>query len=174
MAAGKFFSGTNLYLASAGLLSGAMLFAPIAYASNFAAGIHASIYGAWVQLETSMGHGVSLPTTIPLFDLPWHLPYAALGLVGLICCLVLCFINKAGERKQLWIGRCIMAAFGQMFWGVLLRMMAGNHVGYSALPDSIDIGFQREMVLHLFIIYFLWRAWRKQAAHLKLAESATT
>jgi hypothetical protein len=174
MNVGRLWRVANLYLCLSGLLSGAMAFAPIAYASNFTAGIHASIYGAWVEIETSMGHGVSLSSKLGLLELPMHMPYAAMAGIGCLGCLVLVFINRNAERKQLWIGRAIMLAFLHLLWGGLMRMLAGSHVGYSDLPDSMDIGFQREYLLHFFVLYFLWRAWRRQAEGIKAAEAVTT
>ena len=79
MASGRLFRAANIHLVLAGLLSGAMLFAPIAFASNFSANVHASIYGTWVVLDQDVGAGVDFVTKRYLFQLPLHLPYAILG-----------------------------------------------------------------------------------------------
>jgi hypothetical protein len=167
MAAGRLFRGVNLYLVMAGLLSGAMIAAPIAYASNYAAGLHATVYGGWLVLEESLGHGIALPHTIGLLQLPLQIPYVILAAVGCLLALILVFYNRDLERKQLWIGRGLYLGLAHLLSGMLVRYLATSHVGESSLPDALDAGFQREFLLHLFILYFLWRAWRKQAVELQ-------
>ncbi len=172
MAAGRLFRGVNLYLVVAGLLSGAMIAAPIAYASNYAAGLHATIYGGWLVLEESLGHGIALPHTIGLLALPLQIPYVILAAAGCLLALMLCFYNRDLERKQLWISRGLYLGLAHLLCGVLIRFMAINHVGESSLPDALDAGFQREFLLHFFILYFLWRSWRKQTAELQTGTEA--
>lgn len=167
MAAGKLFRGANLYLALAGLLSGAMLFAPIAFASNFASGLHATVYGSWLVLEQSLGHGVTTASSRTILQLPLQMPYAALAVIGCLLSWILVFVNANGERKHVWIGRAMMLALVHLFWGALVRYLATTYVGTASLAADIEGGFQREFLLHFFILYFLWRAWRKQADALK-------
>lgn len=163
MADARLLRGVNLYLAAAGLLSAAMLFAPIAYASNFAAGLHATVYGAWVNLEHSLGHGVTTSTTLTLLKLPFQIPYAILAVLACLLAWVLVFVNANAERKHTWIGRALILAAVHLMSGALVRYMATGYVGETDLPGGLEAGFQREFLLHLFVLYFLWRAWRKQS-----------
>ena len=174
MASGKFLRGVNLYLGLAGALSGAMLFAPIAFASNYATGRHATIYGAWVAIEQSVGQGVTAPSSLALLELPLHIPYALMGAIGMLGAWVLCFINRNGEAKLLWMGRVFMLAFVCMLWAVLLRYLGSSHVASDGGLDALDSGFQREFLLHPFILYFLWRAWSKQSKAQREVAPTTT
>ncbi len=167
MASDRFFRGVNLYLGLAGLLSGAMLFAPIAFASNYATGLHVTIYGTWIEFEQSLGQGVTAPWSLALTEAPLHIPYALMGAIGLLGALVLCFINRKGEAKLIWMGRFFILAFVCMLWAVLLRYMDSSYVVSEGALSSLDSGFQREFLLHLFILYFMWRAWSKQSKGLR-------
>lgn len=159
----RFFSGVNLYLALSGLLSGAMIFAPLAYASNFAIGHHASIYGGFVVLEQNLGHGMINAQTLELFQLPFHIPYVLCAVLALLACLGICFYNSDGAKKRLWVGRALILAFVHFLLGALLRFLGSVHVDAGHAGAEVVSGFQREYLLHLFILYFLWRAWRKLA-----------
>lgn len=164
---GRLFRGANLYLVLAGLLSAAMLLAPIAYSSNYSTGLHATIYGTWAKLDQSMGHGVNFIRTRHLWELPYNIAYAILGVLSFVVCVVVAFSNRNEEHKHTWIGRALMVAFAHLISGILLRYMGAGLVGTSPVSDGLDSGFQREFLFHLFIIYFLWRAWSKQAVALK-------
>ncbi len=158
MASGRLFRAANIHLVLAGLLSGAMLFAPIAFASNFSANVHASIYGTWVVLDQDVGAGVDFVTKRYLFQLPLHLPYAILG--GLVCfwLLAMVWINRDDISKRKALRSIFALAVLHAGFGILIRLFATNHVGQATNELSLESGFQREYFLHLFILYFIWRS----------------
>jgi hypothetical protein len=161
MNAGRLFCVANLYLLMAGLLSGALLFAPLAYASNFPAKIHASVYGLWVVVDKDMGSGVNLVTPLGLASLPFHFPYAVTGLVSALGLSGLVFYNRDLERKQKGVFYLLVVVIAQLVSAVVIRMLALQHVGGTGYGSGIESGFQREFVLLFFVLYFLWRCIRR-------------
>lgn len=158
MTKGKLFRIANLYLVMAGLLSGALLFAPLAYASNFTMRVHASIYGTWVVMDKDMGSGVDFVSTRYLLQVPLHWPYAVLGATLCLGLIVIAFFNRDDFRKlkrarrMLWLGGLHVLA------GALLRVFALQYVGTDTASHNLEAGFQREFLLHFFVLYFIWRA----------------
>jgi hypothetical protein len=161
MTRGKLFRAANIYLVMAGVLSAALLFAPLAYASNYSSKIHASIYGTWVVLDHDMGSGMDDIRHRYLLQLPLHFPYAILGAALAILFILLAFYNRDDARKKKW-GRILLGMVAlQIGFGVLLRVFALNHVGSSSFASSLESGFQREFLLHFFVLYFVWRFLRR-------------
>jgi hypothetical protein len=167
MTAGRLFRAANIHLVLAGLLSGAMLFAPIAFASNFSANVHASLYGTWVVLDQDLGAGVNFVTTRYLFQVPLHLPYAILG--GLVCfwLLAMVWINRDDVSKRKALRSIFGLAVLHAGFGVLIRLFATSHVGVSTNELSLESGFQREFLFHLFILYFIWRSLRNVTRNIR-------
>lgn len=161
MAAGKIWRTGNLYLLLAGALSVALLFAPLAYASNFAAHLHASIYGSWVEVEHSLGHGVIFARHHWLPGLPLHYPYVVLGGMAALWGIMAVLAGDAGKQAAR-IRTMRYLALGHLLFGIVLRLLATSHVGDSDLPGAVTAGFQREFLLHGFVLYFQWRAWRRR------------
>ncbi|HEX2898154.1 MAG TPA: hypothetical protein VHS96_00390 [Bacteroidia bacterium] len=170
MVAGRLFRAANIHLVLAGLLSGAMLFAPIAYASNFSERIHASLYGSWVVLDRDMGAGVDFVTTRYLPQLPLHYPYAILGAVLFCWLLALVWLNRDDVRKQKALRLIFGLAVLHAGFGALIRFMALLHVGDGHVADSLDAGFQREYLFHFFVLYFLWRSLRNIGRNIKAGQ----
>jgi hypothetical protein len=161
MVEGRLFRAANIYLVMAGVLSAALLFAPIAYASNFSTKVHASIYGTWVVLNHDLGSGVDDIRTRYLLQLPLHYPYALLG-AGLALSLVaLAFYNRDPDQKRKWVRILMLMAVVQAGFAVLLRVFAMSHVGSSPFESNLESGFQREILLHFFVWYFVWRCMRR-------------
>jgi ABC-type Fe3+-siderophore transport system permease subunit len=161
MIKGKLFRAANIYLLMAGLLSAALLFAPLAYASNYSSKIHASIYGTWVFLDHDMGAGMDDIRHRYLLQLPLHWPYALMGAALAVLLVMLAFYNRDGEQKKKWGRFLLIGVMVQIGFGVLLRVFALNHVGDSNFESSLESGFQREFLLHFFVLYFVWRFLRR-------------
>lgn len=141
-----------------GVLSFALLFAPLAYASNFASKIHASIYGTWVVLDKDMGSGVDFVTKRFVWEMPLHYPYALLGLTLSVLLFRLVLVNRDDVKKQKQAKVLLYLALLQLGFAVLLRVFATQHVMPANLDsDLVEAGFQREILLHLFVFYFIWR-----------------
>jgi hypothetical protein len=161
MNAGRLFCIANLYLLMAGLLCVAMLFAPLAYASNFPAKIHASVYGVWVVVDKDMGSGANLVTRLGLASLPFHIPYALTGLVSALGLSGLVFYNRDLDRKLKGAFYLLTVVIVQLVSAVVIRILAVQHVGGNGYGPGIESGFHREIVLWFFVLYFLWRCIRR-------------
>lgn len=165
MGKGRLFRRANVFLLLAAGLSAALLVAPIAYASNFAAKVHASVYGTWVVIDRDMGNGVDFVSTRYLWELPLHWPYALVGVLLTFTLLRALFTNKNDYNKLHRARRGFWLAVLYGFTGVIIRYFALYNVGRDAAAEQLEAGFQREMLFIFFILYFIFRAQGKILPH---------
>ena len=165
MSKGRLFRRANVFLLLAAGLSAALLVAPIAYASNFAAKVHASVYGTWVVIDRDMGDGVDVASIRYLWQLPLHWPYALVGLLLTFVLLRALFTNKNDFDKLHRARRAFWLAVLYGATGAMIRYFALYNVGRDAAADQLEAGFQREMLFIFFILYFIFRAQGKILPH---------
>lgn len=165
MSKGRLFRRANAFLFLATCLSGALLVAPIAYASNYTAKVHAEIYGTWVRIDRDMGDGVDAVSFRHIWQLPLHWPYAIIGLALTFTLFRAMFTNANDFEKLHRARRGFWLAVLYGLCAVLIRAFALNIVGKEALPDQLESGFLREMLFIFFILYFIYRAQGKILPH---------
>lgn len=152
------FKTHNLYLAMAGMLSAAMIFAPIAYASNYESLSHVTIFGSWITIDRPLIEGSKAVEFRYLFQLPLNMVYVAISaaLAGGLGFLAL--YNRDLSKKRKWLWWASGLAVLQVLFAILIRIFASVFLDNIESVDNMEFGFMREVYFHLFIIYFLFRA----------------
>lgn len=148
----------NLYLLFAGLLSGAMIFAPLAYASNFESYSHVTIYGAWIKVEYPNIDGSQAVAFKELLKLPLNLIYVVISSFLSLATFFLFLYNKEFAKKRKWLWYGFSLAVVQLLVAALLRIFASVFLPDIEVVGNMESGFLREYLLHFFILYFLYRS----------------
>jgi predicted outer membrane lipoprotein len=161
MVQGRLFRAINVYLLLAGCMSLAMIFAPLAFASNFHDNVHASIYGSWITIEHEMVEGANQIEWLAFYKLPFNLVYSLVSLSCGFYLLAAMFYNHDDQQKRKRVLRAFIFVFFQLVFAVVLRLLARQFVGTSPDARDMESGFQREFYLHLFSLYFIYRCSRK-------------
>ncbi len=165
------FKTHNLYLAFAGILSAAMIFAPLAYASNYESLSHVTIYGAWLSIDYPLVEGSKAVEYRYLLQLPLNICYVLVSGVLAGGLGFLAIYNRDLSKKRKWLWWASGLAVLQVIFAVLIRIFASVFLDDIESIDNMQVGFMREVLFHLFIIYFLFRASiRLKRVELNLAE----
>lgn len=148
----KIFRAPHLLMLLAATLNGVMLFAPVAYASNFRSNIYAEVYGSWVNVVKAL-EPQSKPELIWFYEDIFLLLYSAFAVLGAGWLLFILFFQKGDAAKVKILPSATVVQLIHLGFGVLLYFHADSFVGVAA-PEYLESSFQRELSLHVFIILF--------------------
>lgn len=153
----RIFRSSHWLLLLATLLTLALLFAPVTYASNFSTNVYAELHGTWGTVENTLLSGPGRWVTYTCFEDPLHLLYAAVTLASLLFLTYAVVLGGHDERRARLCGFGVLFVLGQIGASLLLWLHVTSYVG-AALPENLESGLNREWAFHLFILLFLLRS----------------
>ena len=157
MASRSIFKTYNLYLVFTSLLSAAMNFAPLAFAVNYESFQRVTIYGAWATVGKRIAQGGTDFTVSYFYQLPLNFAYVLISATLSLGALFLVFYNSDLKKKRKWVTYGLGLLILQVILTVLIRVFASVFLADIVSPDNMESGFMREVLLHLFLLYFIFR-----------------
>lgn len=153
----KVFRAPHLLLLLAACLCAAMVFAPIAYSMNFRNNINVEVYGSWMQMENLLEGTTNKVQTIYFYEDFFVFVYAFLSAFAAGFLLFILFLSRDNVQRTRRLVYANALLFLHIAWGLAIYFHASDSFG-KIDPQYIESGFQREFMLHFFILMFTWMA----------------
>jgi hypothetical protein len=149
----------HLLLLGASGLNLALLFAPVAYASNFRTNIYAEVFGSWATVQSA-----TQINSIDQFIHGHQDVFIAMYALACICSTIglwfILFFKRGDAAKIKILPVATVLQVGQLGLGLLLVFHSRSLVG-DAAPQYLEFGFHRELLFHGFILGFTLSARRR-------------